>query len=439
MKKLVLFTMILTIGIFFTDLCWAGDIDDLRREMQELRQDYESKIRNLQVQLDALSKDQEKKIAQIKEKVDERFLDVEYVGRYEGPFKKGGLLVKNPSGFGNVSVGGYADIEFQNYQNTNSTFKQHRWILNIGAELADRLRFYSEYEIEYGGPNSAGGDGEAKVEQAWIDYLINDAVNFRTGALLVPFGRYNIYHDSDLQDLTDRPIMAKDIIPTTWTESGAGIYGGFNPVIGSYEDLELGYEFYVINGLDSGFTDTSLSGAKSSLKTDNNNSKAAVGRLVISPKLGHELGLSGYWGTYNNSGDKITGSAVDWLSTWGPLELVGEYAYFDVDEPAGSNVANSFQGYYLQANYHFWPEFLSNHFLGRGFDDPTLTLVGRYGFAEIDEGLENNGEDRVTLGLNYRPIESWVFKLEYQWNNTESASLEQGDNNGVVASVAMGF
>lgn len=443
MKRIVLFIMMLAIGISFTNISWAGEIDDLRQEIQKLLQDYESKIWKFQAQVDALSSNQQEKIAQIEERVGEKLLDVDYVGRYEGPFKKGGLLITNPSGFGNVSVGGYMDIEFQDFQNTHSTFNQHRWIINIGAELADRLRFYPEYEIEYGGPDSAGGDGEAKVEQAWIDYLIDDAINLRAGALLVPFGRYNIYHDSDLQDLTDRPLVARDITPTTWTESGAGMYGEFNPIIGNYEDLELGYEAYVINGLNSGFSDTGLRGARGSLKLDNNNSKAVVGRLVISPKLGHELGLSGYHGKYNNLNDNITGGAIDWLSTWGPLELVGEYAYFDVDEPDGSNVANSFKGSHIQANYHFWPEFLNNTSLGRNFEDPTLTLVGRYGWAQIDDDSDadtgDNEEERLTIGLNYRPVESWVFKLEYQWNDTKNERLERGDNNGFIASIAMGF
>lgn len=431
MKKLILFTMMLVIAASFAGASSAGEIDDLKKEMQKLRQDYESTIQKLQMRVDALSKD-----------VDEKFLDVEYVGRYKGPFKKGGLLVKNPSGFGNVSVGGYADIEFENFQDTHSAFDQHRWILNIGAELADRLRFYSEYEIEHGGPDASGG-GEAKVEQAWIDYLISDWINLRAGALLVPFGRYNIYHDSDLQDLTDRPLAARDIIPTTWTEAGAGLYGEFNPKLGGYEDLALGYETYVINGLNAGFSDTGLRGARGSIGSDNNNSKAVAGRLVISPFLGHELGLSGYWGKYNNLDDDITGGAIDWLSKWGPLELVGEYARFDADEPEGVNVADSFQGYYIQANYHFWPEFLNNTFLGRGFEDPVFTVVGRYGWAKIDDdsdtGAGNNEENRITLGFNYRPVESWVFKLEYQWNDTENESLERGDNNGFIASAAMGF
>ena len=273
-------------------------------------------------------------------------------------------------------------------------------------------------------------------------------INLRAGALLVPFGRLNLYHDSDLRDLTDRPLVTRDIIPTTWTESGGGFYGEFNPTFGEYEDLVLSYETYVINGLDDGFTDTGLSGARGSLESDNNNSKAVVGRLQVSPFLGQEIGFSGYRGKYNTLDDNISGTAVDWLSTWGPLELVGEYAHFDVDEPdftTGSvtDVPKTYDGYYIQANYHFWPEFLNNTFLGRGFEDPTFTLVNQYGWAKIDDDADatagDNEETRYTLGLNYRPLASWVFKMEYQWNQTDQEALERGNNNGFLWSMAMGF
>ena len=442
MRKLIYLSLGFILIFSFSPRLEASEIDRLRKDMQQLRQDYESKITELEAKIETLTKKQAEEIAQITKKVETNLLDVEYVGRYNGPFQKGGLVVKNPFGFGNLSLGGYMDHEFENFDNSKSTFDQHRWIINIGAELHQRLKFYSEYEIEHGGPDASGG-GKAKVEQAWIDYLINDAINFRLGALLVPFGRYNIYHDSDLQDLTDRPLVARDIIPTTWTESGAGFYGEFNPKIGSYEDLALSYELYAINGLDDTFSDTSLSGGKGSIESDNNDAKSVVGRVVLSPALGQEIGFSGYHGKYNSLDDKITGGAVDWLSTFGPLELVGEYAYFDVDNPPGGDVADTFEGYRIQANYHFWPEFLNNSFLGRDFKDPSLTLVGRYDWAKIDDDSDSNSgdneEERFTLGLNYRPVESWVLKLEYQWNKTENESLERGDNNGFIASVAMGF
>lgn len=439
-------TFFILMALVFTILGKAGYADelaDLKAQMEELKTNYETKIKELESKIEAISQKQEEKVAQLAEKVDQGIPHVDYVGRHKALVGNGGLVVKNPFGFGSVSLGGYFDTEYHDFEDTDSTFRQHRWIINIGAELAERLRFNSELEIEYGGPNTPGTDGEVKVEQAFGDYLINDGINLRLGALLVPFGRYNLTHDSDLQNLTDRPIVAKDIVPTTWTEAGAGFFGNFHPTIGTYEGLALNYELYAVNGLDAGFSDTGLSGARNSLKTDNNKDKAVVGRLAVSPWMGQEIGLSAYNGEYDTSGNNITGQGFDWLSTFGPVEVLGEYAHFSTDESA-TDVSNFFHGYYTQVNYEFWPQFLSKTFLGRGFADPKLTLIGQYDWAEIaDDGdagiVENNEEDRWTLGLNYRPIDSFVFKFEYQWNHAKNEALERGDSNGFVTSVAMGF
>ncbi len=168
MRKIELFVMVFAMVVIFAKVSWAGEIDDLRKEMQALRQDYESKIQTLEKQVGVLVNERKEGTVHLEKTKGKGPLDVDYVGRYDGPFEKGGLLVRDHSGFGNVSVGGYMDIELENFQNRDSAFDQHRWILNVGAELGERLRFYSEYEIEHGGPDASGG-GEAKVEQAWVD------------------------------------------------------------------------------------------------------------------------------------------------------------------------------------------------------------------------------------------------------------------------------
>src|SRR3989338_2485764 len=149
--------------------------------MQALRQDYETQIQKLEQRIEQLAKKQETTKEDIEKRIEEKTISAEYVGRYEGPFGKGGLLIKNPSGFGNVSVGGYGSIEFENFENSNSTFDQARFIINLGAIPHERLLFYSEYEIEHGGTNYPGGNGEAKLEQAWMSYNINDWMSLKGG------------------------------------------------------------------------------------------------------------------------------------------------------------------------------------------------------------------------------------------------------------------
>jgi len=428
--------------------CFAQEASELKAMVEQMKSEYEVRIRDLEAKISRMENKQEAQVAQlkgqIKEEVRAASVDVEYVGRHNAPVGDGGLLVKNPSGFANVSLGGYFDMEYINRKKEASTFRQHRWVMNLAAQPNDRIRFNSEVEIEYGGPQAPNADGEIKVEQAYADYLINDLINVRAGAVLVPFGRYNLYHDADLQDLTDRPLLARDIIPTTWTEAGAGFFGGFEPVIGSYDGLAINYEMYIVNGLDNGFSDTGLSGGRSSVKTDDNNNKALVSRLTLSPATGQEVSLSGYLGKYGTAGDDISGFAVDSFNTFGPLELTSEYAYFGVEEEnALSDLADYFQGAYVQLSHHFWFKGLNDTFLGRGFENPTFTLVGRQDWSRIhddsDATVGPNQEIRSTLGLNYRPVESCVFKLEYQLNHTKNEVLEAGNNNAFIASMALGF
>ena len=458
-----LLTCLLILGQV-SGFAFAGEIDDLRLQIQQLRQDYETQIQKLQQKVDELSKKQEKSQGELEKKIEEKAISLDYVGRYQGPFGKGGLLIKNPSGFGNVSVGGYADIEFENFENSNSTFDQARFILNIGAIPHERLLFYSEYEIEHGGPN-ASDVGEAKVEQAWASYLINDMINVRGGIVLVPFGKFNLLHDSDIQDLTERPIVARRLAAATWIEAGFGAFGEF--AIGEalnwkmLPDFYLNYESYIINGLDEDISDVGMRNAKGAIETDTNNNKAFVGRLGFGLNRNLELGLSGYSGKFGRSGnstrngkDGLLGIGADVNFKRGPFELVGDFAYFDFEDGALVDHDNSdttaavsapkyMRGFYLEPRFHFWPQFLNNTFLSRGFKDPKLTLLSRYDWVDIgddgDAGSGANKESRFTLGLNYRPIESWVFKLEYQWNVSKNEVLERGDNDGLMASMAIGF
>lgn len=457
MKKVILSVGMWIMSFVCSQPAWADEasqLDNLQKQIEQMQQNYESRINELQTQVNELKEAQKTSTSSMEEveekveRVEEKTAGLTYEGRYEGAFEKGGLVAHDVAGFGDVTVGGYMDIEFENFQKTTSTFDQHRFVINIGAELGERLRFYSEYEIEHGGTD-AQGVGESKIEQAWVDFLAWKPLNFRAGELLVPFGRFNMYHDSDLQDLVERPLMARRVIPATWTESGAGFHGEFNPRLGSYEDLNIGYEAYFINGLNSGVSDSGFRSARGSIETDNNNNKAIVSRWVLSPSIGHELGLSGYAGDFTSEDDNILGGGVDFLTTWGPLEVLGDYAMFSVGDPTNergvvTDTADNLRGGYLQANYHFWFDALSDTVLGRSFENPTFTLVGRFDWADLDDDSDtatskDNQEHRWTLGLNYRPVESWVFKLEYQNNTTSKESLERGDNEGFLAGVAMGF
>jgi hypothetical protein len=362
----------------------------------------------------------------------------------------------------NTYLGGYMDHEYKSIENGDNTFVQHRLIPFIYSDVSDRVKFATEIEIEYGGPQTTDGvfggtkKGELKVEFATIDFLINDGLNFRGGIILSPLGKFNLVHDSPLQDLTERPMVSKNIIPTTLSESGAGFFGTFYPT----EMSTLTYEIYAVNGFMSAQDGTVVSSGESfirnsrgSQKADNNTNPAFVGRLAYSPFLGLEVGLSAHTGYIDDhDSNRMTIKAVDWTYQRGPFELVGEYAHASIERDGKFNnttTDNSTEyngdswGYYVEPRYHFMPQFLKDQAPTFFTENSTFTAVCRLGGLNISKPLPSDGnirKTRLTPGFNFRYTEDTVFKAEYQINwEAGRVSTPEVSNNVLHFSVATYF
>lgn len=364
-------------------------------------------------------------------------------------------------------VGGYMDFEanfLTDQQLTRSratNFDQARFIPFIYGDVTENIKVAAEIEIEHGGPHNPKAEGEVKIEFATIDYLVAEPFNLRAGLILMPVGKFNLLHDSPLNDLTDRPLVSRLIIPSTWTEAGAGFYGTLYP--GRVSKLD--YEFYVFNGFAFRATDTAavavgdgLRNLRGFQKSDNNNNKGVVGRVAFSPILGIEVAGSAAHSAYSRNADKYaTLWAIDWTLQRGPFEVIGESAWARIDASgAGGLAPTGMRGYYLQGNYHFLPDFLKKWSPRHFTDASTFTAVVRWDSVDTDTddrtltAVSGNTRElqRLTLGLNFRPVEDFVFKVDYQFNtqlNTNNASTsvagEAGliNGNGLVLSVATYF
>lgn len=315
-----------------------------------------------------------------------------------------------------AAIGGYIDQELF-WNDKSKTFTQHRFIPFVHGEVSERIQVMAEMEFEYGGLVKGKGDsdGEIKLEFATVDLNLSESLSYRAGLILSPLGRFNLQHDSPLNDLTNRPLVNREIIPTTLAETGMGFFGTFYPS----EKSLLGYEVYLVNGFNAA-TATSIRGGRGSHKIDNNEGKALVGRLNYSPVLGLDVGASAHRGAYDDAGDHaLTIVALDADFNRGPLQFKGEYARAKVDGAA----ADQQWGYYAQAAYHFLPGAV------RTFPNSVFTGVFRY--DAID--LESREEKRYTIGVNFRPEEDTALKLEYEVYDQDDLS------NGLVFSVASYF
>src|SRR5437588_3715826 len=251
-----------------------------------------------------------------------------------------------------TTVGGYMDLQYRLFNSSNSTgvgqpgngmgsssFDQQRFVPFFYSDITDRLKVAAELEIEHGvrSKSNSGSGIEVSLEFATIDYLIKEPLNLRAGIILLPVGKFNLLHDSPLNELSDRPLVSTLIIPSTLSETGAGFYGTFYPTRLS----KLDYEIYVtqgFNGYDNVGTPVITSGsslrdARQRVSTvddglDNNNGKAVGGRIAFSPLLGIELGASGYHGSYDPQSKRpLSIWALDWTFQRGPFQLIGEAAW----------------------------------------------------------------------------------------------------------------
>lgn len=338
----------------------------------------------------------------------------------------------------NIRIGAYGAVAFESFKDRRTTHDGNFEVL-ISGHFHDRIRVYTE--IDLGLPT-----GTAEAEQAYVDLLLSQVFNVRAGVLLIPFGKFNLDHFDPRRDLTRPPSVARLVTPTTWSDLGFSAFG-FIPVS---ENVKATYEIQVINGLTDKFMatpgnlpDPGLQSARTGLRSDNNGDKAVVGRGTLKFFDQYEIGFSGYRGEYKpGSNDLITGIAFD--AEFKPrnmrilenFQLRSEFARFDIQ---GSTTPSSLWGYYIQLTYRFWPSILNSTVLGRHFNNPTFALVGLYGRTKINTAASPTGSqtgEQFIIGFNYRPVEDYVIKVEYQFNHGQ---FNQIPSDGFLTSIAWIF
>jgi hypothetical protein len=458
--------------------------------------------------------------------------------------KKGFVYGEKPLlKFGNdnnsLTFGGYGSIRFEygSAQDIKNTFTFRRFVLTTDAKIESRFRIYSELEFERfrkielerktealpsGGVSvtqdiEGTNNSEISLEQAWFEVEFKKWLRFRGGGVLIPLGRFNINHDDNQWNLPRRPLVDRGVpvMPTTaaWDELGFGFTGDSD--IG--EKSRLGYQIYVVNGAileptletnistRGGDTTQFEQEAEFQIQTgtfshDVKNAKTVTGRIMYSPALGHEFGLSGYWGRYTPDflvGKNLTAFAFDTLQTFGSFDIEAEYMFSHfgglrqvvdsfaarvLDEesevedntvPPGveseiafkpTDLASTKHGYWVELRYHWRPKWLTTSWVGEHFSDPQLIpvvrweqafLLDRIVDAEFSNGVvtnfitENRRVDRLTAGLAFRLNPLAVFQLAYEFTQTNGGkplaevtnflATPSSRNHAVLFGAAFGF
>src|SRR5687767_10038390 len=166
-----------------------------------------------------------------------------------GPESAHGQSAPPPPREGLPSLSGYMEMHLNKVQDQPTAFDLHRFVLMIGHSFSDRLKFWSEVEIEHAFVEVEGGEetGEVAIEQAFIDLIVNRRFNVRAGVVLMPVGIVNERHEPPTFHGVERTFVDTVIVPTTWRDTGVGAFG----------DLGRGFSYraYAVPGLDAtGFT-----------------------------------------------------------------------------------------------------------------------------------------------------------------------------------------
>ena len=346
-----------------------------------------------------------------------------------------------------VSIGGYGEFTVtapskRNQKGDPSELKKQadlrRAVLYVGYKFNDWILFNSELEFEHAGSGEGGETrGEVAVEQAYLDFKFHEKIGARAGLLIVPLGLVNEVHEPTAFHGVNRPSVEQFIIPSTWRENGAGVFGDVGPV---------SYRSYVMAGLNGknstdpktdGFTSNKgirggrTEGTKSSIED-----LAWATRVDVEPVPGVKAGAGLYIGQADQ-GDLTASVPVTLWEThatagWRGASLKGLYAEGIVGnadslnlaqgntDAARNSVGSRFFGGYAEAAFdvlsvvkNIKGQSLSPFFRYERYD----TQMRTPGAFSKDPA---NSKVEYTLGATYKPIPQVAVKLDQQWKRNQA-------------------
>ncbi len=346
-----------------------------------------------------------------------------------------------------VSIGGYGEFVLtapsKRQQNGDPSGAKkradlQRVVLYTGYKYNDWILFNSEIEFEHGGSGEAAESrGEITVEQAYLDFKVHRNVGIRAGNVIVPLGLVNETHEPTAFHGVNRPNVERTIIPSTWHENGAGLFGDFGPV---------SYRTYLLAGLHAkattdpstdGFTGSSaIRGGRASGSKTAIEDMAWASRVDVEALPGVQAGAGLYIGQADQGDLTASVPVTLWethaTSEWRGASLKGLYAEGRIGNADSLNIAQGhtdaaknsvgrrFFGGYAEAAFDVLSVFKNNK--GQSFSpffryeryDTQLRTPGAFSKNPANSKVE------YTLGVTYKPIPQVAVKLDQQWKRNQA-------------------
>ena len=330
-----------------------------------------------------------------------------------------------------TTLGGYGELHYNNLDSKEEV-DFHRFVLFLGHEFTDSIRFFAELELEHA---VSGGDydGEVELEQAYIEFDLNEYHSLQTGVFLLPVGILNEIHEPTTFYGVERNPIETNIIPTTWWEAGAGFHG----------ELGKGFSYNLTgsSGLDVRTTGSNaflIRNGRQKVSNAKANDGAVTGRIKWTGMPGVELGVSAQWQKDVTQGDLGVGATL--LEAHadiqrGPFGFRALYARWDleksnrIDESDPAAIGRDEQvGWYIEPSYK----------TSIGKIPGEFGIFARYNAWDNNAGSSRTDSEKKQLsaGINYWPIPDVVFKLDVQQQDNDG---DQKNDNGFNAGIGFQF
>lgn len=338
-----------------------------------------------------------------------------------------------------LTIGGYGEVHYNQLLSGETsnpgTLDVHRVVLLFGYKFNERTQFVTEIEFEH--------VSEVYVEQAFLQYKINNFINFRGGLMLIPMGIINEYHEPTTFNGVERPLVDKYIAPTTWREIGLGFTGNIFPA-------SLKYQVYLVNGFN-GFDGTANLDGKNGLRKGRQKGAESfisapnyTGKIEYYGLRGLNIGLSGYFGNTQSTlykgievNDAESKAKAD--SSVVGIVMVGidarysikgfqfqgqyymtnlsntlQYNQFSAAEGQPNDLGSRMTGYYAEAGYNVF-RLLNNV----GTELVPFVRYEVYNTHDaVEEGIVQNDSYNntiITTGLTWRLAKGAVLKADMQF------------------------
>jgi len=297
-----------------------------------------------------------------------------------------------------TTIGGYGELHYNNVDSDAGDSDEvdfHRFVLFFGHDFSERIRFFSELELEHS-IAADGEPGEVELEQAYLDFALNENLSAKTGLFLLPVGILNETHEPNTFYGVERNDVENVILPATWWEAGAALSGHWSS--------GLSWDAAIHSGL--------------AMPTDGGSAfRVRSGRQKVAEAVASD---PAYTLRVRYTGVPGLELAASYQYQSDPSQLPGDG--LDSGQLFTAHAAYARDGFGLRALYGLW-NFDGFAVEAAGADrqegwyvEPSYRLNEQWGFYARYEDLDGAREiDRFTqseIGFNYWPLPGVVLKLD---------------------------